>query len=569
MAKFCIQLYIICYLLLLWSCASQTTPMGGPKDEEPPVLLSSTPIHKQRNFKGKSIELSFDEPVNLFNPKEEILISPSVGKDVDFKVRKNTVTITPANGWEENTTYSISFREGIKDITENNAPINLRLAFSTGPLIDSLLIQGKVKFALKETIPENITVALYQSDTFNIFEHTPTYFTISSKTGHFSLENIKDGTYKIYAFEDKNKNLKVESRTEKYGFLSNPIILKGPQDSLTIALVSLDSRPLSINNIRNNGLFTRITFNKNLISYSLYEKSPEPIINSYGDNQTEIVIYNPKTNKDSLAITLSALDSVNFQIDTTFYLKSFEPKFIPSDFTLSSSQLKYDLENKELLQTLKLSKPMQSLNLDSIGIKVDSTNMIKFSSDNFTYDTTYKILSIKKLISSDSLFRTIESTQTDSLKSKLDPSKKELRARTKTTQFKPELILGLGAVISIESDSSKARKFEIPYVNKDNTGTLLIQTSTEKPHYVIQLLNTGGEIIEELKDIKNYTFTYLQAGNYRLKVIIDDNNNGAWDPGNIFKGEEPEQIFIYQTADKKYDFPIRANWELGPLMLIF
>ncbi|HEY5691817.1 MAG TPA: Ig-like domain-containing protein [Cyclobacteriaceae bacterium] len=569
MAKFSTRLYTIYYLLLLWSCASQTTPMGGPKDEDPPDLLSSKPIHKQRNFKGKSIELLFDEPVDLYNPKEEILISPSVGKDVDFKVRKNTVTISPANGWEENTTYSISFRDGIKDITENNAPINLRLAFSTGPLIDSLLIQGKVKLALKESIPENITVALYKSDTFNIFDHTPTYFTISSKSGEFSLENIKDDIYHIYAFEDKNKNLKVESRTEKYGFLADPIILNGPTDSLSITLVNLDSRPLAINNIRNNGLYTTIKFNKNLNGYSLYEKSPETIINSYGDNQSEIVIYNPKTANDSLAVTLSAIDSVNFQIDTTFYIKSFEAKFIPSDFTLNSNKLKYNLEKKELLQILELSKPIHSLNLDSIGIKVDSTTMITFTKENFSYDSILKLLTIKKVIPSDSLFRTIESTQTDSLKSKLDPNKKELRARTKTLQFKPELILGFGAVVSIESDSSKARKFEIPFANKNNTGTLLIQTMTNKPHYVIQLLNTGGEIIEEVRDIGSYTFTYLPAGNYRLKVIIDNNNNGIWDPGNIFKWEEPEQIFIYQTADKKYDFPIRANWELGPLMLIF
>lgn len=569
MAKFRFRVYTIFYLLLLWCCASQTTPMGGPKDEDPPVLLSSTPVHKQRNFKGKSIELLFSELVNLNNPKEEILISPSVGKDVEFKVRKNTVTITPEKGWEENTTYSISFREGIKDITENNAPVNLRLAFSTGPLIDSLVIQGKIKLALKESIPENITVALYKADTFNIFEHTPTYFTISTKTGDFSLENIKDGVYHIYAFEDKNKNLKVESRTEKYGFLADPIILNGPTDSLTIPIVNLDSRPLSINNIRNNGLFTRIKFNKYLNGYSLYDRSPDKIINSYGDDQTEIVVYNPKLKNDSLAITLSATDSVDFRIDTTFYIKSFEAKFIPGDFTLTSGKLKYSLENNELSQTLKLSKPLHSINLDSIGIQVDSTTMIKFSVENFSYDSIHKILTIKKIITPDSLFRTIESTQTDSLKSKLDPSRKELRARTKTTQFKPELILGYGAIISIESDSSKTRNFDIPFVDKNNTGTLLIQTRTDKAHYIIQLLNPGGELVGETRDNRSYTFTYLPAQNYRLRVIIDDNNNGVWDSGNIFKNEEPESIYLYQTADKKYDFPIRANWELGPLMLIF
>ena len=61
------------YILLLWGCANQTTPTGGPKDETPPRLLRSVPANKERNFKGKNIELVFDETVALNNPKDEIL----------------------------------------------------------------------------------------------------------------------------------------------------------------------------------------------------------------------------------------------------------------------------------------------------------------------------------------------------------------------------------------------------------------------------------------------------------------------------------------------------------------
>lgn len=543
--------------------------MGGPKDEDPPLLVQSTPIHKQRNFNGKSIELLFNEPVNLFSPKDEILISPSPGKEITYKVKKNTVTITPTNGWEENTTYSVSFREGIKDITENNAPKNLKLAFSTGPLIDSLTIPGKIKLVSKETIPENITVALYKSDTFNIFQHTPTYFTISTNTGEFSLENIKDGTYYIYAFSDKNKNLKVDSRTEKYGFLSKPIVLNGPTDSLTIPLVSLDSRELSINNIRNNGLYTRVKFNKSLKEYSLYKTSPVEVINSYGDDKTEITLYNPNAIKDSLLVTISALDSIESRIDTSFYLKSFEPKFIPGDFTVKANNPKYNLEKSTVIHKLSLSKPLTTINLDSIFIQIDSTSSIKVEKDALRYDSISKTLFMEITVPPDSLFKTIETTQIDTVASKSEPNQTQLRSRTTSKKTKPQLILGYGALISIEGDSSKLRAFEIPYIEKASTGTLLIQALTNKPHYVIQLYNSGGELLEEIRNKTSHTFHYLPAQNYRLKVIVDDNNNGVWDIGNIFKQVEPEPIFIYKTADNKYEFPIRANWELGPLMLIF
>ncbi|MEJ0054532.1 MAG: DUF2141 domain-containing protein [Bacteroidota bacterium] len=66
-----------------------------------------------------------------------------------------------------------------------------------------------------------MTVGIYQQDTFDIFTDTARYFTKTDKKGRFSLDNVKNGKYKIYAFDDKNKNLKVESRTERFGFLSD------------------------------------------------------------------------------------------------------------------------------------------------------------------------------------------------------------------------------------------------------------------------------------------------------------------------------------------------------------
>jgi len=41
-------------------------------------------------------------------------------------------------------------------------------------------------------------------------------------------------------------------------------------------------------------------------------------------------------------------------------------------------------------------------------------------------------------------------------------------------------------------------------------------------------------------------------------------SNGKWDPGNIFKNEEPEGIFFYPEK-----ITIRANWELTDINLEF
>ena len=79
-------------------------------------LVSSIPTNNQRNFTGKSIELTFNEDIKLKDPKEEILIVPSVGKKTLFTVKKRKLIIEPELDWQPNTTYSFNFRDGVQDI---------------------------------------------------------------------------------------------------------------------------------------------------------------------------------------------------------------------------------------------------------------------------------------------------------------------------------------------------------------------------------------------------------------------------------------------------------------------
>lgn len=40
---------------------------------------------------------------------------------------------------------------------------------------------------------KKITIALYDRDTFNIFNHIPTYFTRTDVKGRFNITNLKAG----------------------------------------------------------------------------------------------------------------------------------------------------------------------------------------------------------------------------------------------------------------------------------------------------------------------------------------------------------------------------------------
>src|SRR6185369_7974421 len=195
-------------------------------------------------------------------PKEEILITPSPGTNTKFTAKKNKVVITPEKKFVDTTTYSIAFREGIQDINESNPTDDLHLAFSTGPTIDSLRILGSVSEVFKDQVPEKITIGLYQSDTFDIFRHKPPLFSKTDKNGKFAISNLKAGKYFIYAFDDKNKNQRVDSKSERFGFMSKEINLPQDKDTLQIRLFHVDTRKVRLTNIRNASTVSVIRFNK-------------------------------------------------------------------------------------------------------------------------------------------------------------------------------------------------------------------------------------------------------------------------------------------------------------------
>ena len=64
-------------LAVLYSCANIASPNGGPYDEAPPKFVSSTPLPNQINYKGKKVEIIFDELIQIDKPTENVIITPN------------------------------------------------------------------------------------------------------------------------------------------------------------------------------------------------------------------------------------------------------------------------------------------------------------------------------------------------------------------------------------------------------------------------------------------------------------------------------------------------------------
>jgi uncharacterized protein (DUF2141 family) len=527
------------FALIVLACATISTPTGGPKDEQPPVLLRSSPDSAQRNFHGRTIELTFSEMLQLNNPKEEIIITPSLGKKTKFTLKDDRVIIEPELNLRENTTYTINFREGIKDATEGNIAEDLRLAFSTGPDLDTLSISGTVRDALTEQIPKTITVAIYEADTFDIFQDNPEYFTRSAKDGTFRITNLKPGNYRIYAFFDKNKNLKIESQTEEFGFLSQPIPLQSSVKKLTIALARVDSRPLRFASVRTIADINTLRFNKPIVSYKI--NSQVPILSTYGTSQTEVIAYYPQTDQpvDSLLISMTALDSIDQRIDTAVYIKKTDREKIEESFKMTTSDTEFNGETNELQFKVTFNKPIQRFNNDSIYILSDTATVIPIDLRAAKLDTATKQLTYKH------------------------------KLQVKDSLIAPLLRLGKGTFISIDGDSSHGQSMELTALYLQTTATLLVEIKTQEKNYIVQLVDSQNNIVASSTNDPKPIFKFLKPQTLKLRAIIDKNGNGKWDTVNYLKNQEPEQAVYYMNSEKKYDIPLRANWEVGPNVLSF
>ncbi|MBX2895458.1 MAG: Ig-like domain-containing protein [Cyclobacteriaceae bacterium] len=529
-------------IAILAGCASVTSPTGGPKDDTPPELINAYPANNQKNFNGKEIELTFSEMIKLKDPKEEILITPSPGKDTKFLVKKNKLVIEPEFPWQENTTYSLNFRDGVQDLNEGNPAENLRLAFSTGPIIDSLSISGAVKETFSEKTPEKITVALYQQDTFNIFNHMPTYFTKSNKEGKFVIPNLKSGKYYVYAFDDKNKNLKVDSKTEKFAFKVDPILVNQNKDSVILTLIRIDARPLQLTAVRHTEKTSRVRFNKGIDSLAV--KSEKSVNYFFGDNSSELIFQHNLINADSIKIKLLAVDSIGQQIDSTFFIKRSETKIPVETFALKESASTYNHNKRIYTHKITYNKTLSHLIPDSIYIRIDSATRLPIPLSNIAIDTIRHILQLET-----------PAIPTDTSKS--------------NNKHPIALILAKAAFITTEQDSSKRIVKDIKFEKEEDNGMVSIKVITAEKNFIVQLLSADDKVFDEIINVKEHTFRFVKPNEYKLRVIIDTNGNGKWDAGNFFKRNEPEKTLYYQSDEAKYSFPIRANWEYGPLLLRF
>ncbi|MBW3545506.1 MAG: DUF2141 domain-containing protein, partial [Bacteroidetes bacterium] len=354
-----------------------------------------------------------------------------------------------------------------------------------------------------------------------------------------------------YAFADKNNNLTLQTKSESYGFVSDTIDLAASLDSLQLSTFSINAEIPKINSARPVGSYYEIALNKAMLQYQLQTlaDSSQVIPSNFIEEQKKIRIY-PFALQDSLQVSLIATDSLQQELREELWVKFQESKRAKAPFSVQISPAANSLQKRTAEVRLQFSKPVQTFNLDSVRIQYDSLNWDMIEAENVQWNKNRDQLTITKNISPPKQQQQNLNQNTDA------QSMARGNGNISSQQF--NLIIPKGRIISIESDTTDIQDVSFRIASESTTGLISGTVNTTEEQFLVQLIRSDNmKIVQQLKNTRKYTFRYVEPGDYLIRIIIDRNRNGQWDPGNINTMEPAEKVFISDQP-----ITIKANWEI-------
>ncbi len=576
---------IVLFLSIVYSCANQGYPSGGPKDYDPPKVKKSVPENGAMNFKGKELKIEFDEIIKLNDVTNKLVVSPPLKTRPKVTSYAKKLSVTFQEDLQENTTYTLDFADAIQDNNEGNPIPSFVFSFSTGEVVDSFAVLGNVWNAEDLTPVEGTMVMAHKNLADSAFtSDVPVRLAKTDAEGHFAIRNLSPGTYKIYALEDANRNYMFDQEAEEIAWSDSIVspsmeyvampdtIVKG--DSIRKdSVVFHDELVYTPNDIK---LFMfkenskqqylsseeRTDSNKMSFVFSLPVKDFKVQPVDYPDNKIWNVT-EPSANNDTMQIWIT--DSALYKKDTLNIVLSYEgldtlfnpvlkvDTMLMYHFEIGQKKDKKPKKRRKGKETEK--EEQETLKLDKLPASVDL-----YRSFSFTIPTPVKKINKHAI----HLFEIQDSIQTlvrtELKQDSLLKRKYSIKPSTKWTPGGSYLFVVDSAAIEdvygLKNDSI-GKSFNVQAL--ENYGTLLVTIINPEKDWLVQLIGKNGNVVRQkyIPESGKFAFQYLKPGNYGLKIVVDKNRNGKWDTGNYETKQAPEQVIFCPET-----YETRANWEI-------
>lgn len=503
--------------LLLGACAQVGSIAGGANDSQPPMIIENgiQPASGTLNFSAEKIEINFNEFVKLNNPVENILLVPPHAK-IKATANRKKVILEIDGDLQPETTYAIYLNGAIEDMTEGNDSL-MQYVFSTGNLIDTLTYTGFVADAFSYKPLKGMLVGLFEASD-SLLSQKPLYFTTTDLEGRFVLNYLKAGSYQLVAFDDKNKDLKIQP-SERFAFKSDLVDLASSLiDSAAVRMYQpIQKRRINATFVPPGLLLVGSNQSLEDFSFSVNE-FPVEINRRFNSDSVELLIDFPTKNMLQLVAS-------NTEIQDTISIRFSEKD------KLKSPTLETNLMNGFLFPTNEL--------------------ILRFSNEVIAVDTN-----LIELLNSDSLKL---SFSVDLI------SKNELKVIIQQNEFKDLNLNILKKSISFKNlNDFFSYSLNIKSKKSEELGVILLDVSSVDSSAFIEVLK-GNKVVFTIpsnRTTDQIRIENLEPDTYTFRAILDSNSNGRWDVGNKASNLQPESVLFFSNGVK-----VRANWEIEATLI--
>ncbi|HNX66075.1 MAG TPA: Ig-like domain-containing protein [Bacteroidales bacterium] len=567
------------------SCARQSSPTGGPRDKQPPVVLSSQPENGSKFFRSNSFEVTFDEYIVLDKINEKFMVSPPLKEKPEILLKGKKLIVKWDEDLEENTTYTFYFQDGIKDNNEGNVLNNFQYSFSTGAVLDSLSFTGNVVNAMDLEGEQDVLVMLYSNLSDTAPSKTlPAYITKPDISGGFCINRIKPGDYRVFALNDINGNRKYDGGEEMFAYLDSAVSITA-KDFYNVKLDTLKRFPEKPKGktedkptIQKPDLFTKGRYQLYLFDT---EKTSQYLTSSDRE-KAGLMVFTLARPADTARFSFHLLgesdsswymeenparDTFNIWIrDSLVYSKNALKALINFPFTDSTGKLIYKSDTVRMnFATRAVSGRRGRDRKPKVVNTLFGPEIRPGSVPGFMGINPLQMPDTSKMYFEQAV---------DTLYTRLSPVFRAVNGNSRKIELTNKLLPGASYILVCDknaftdiygqSNDSTAYKFKV--ATEADYGKLNLNITGYSGKIIVQLLGEKEKVAGQKYVVApcKVAFDLVSHGKYRIKVIYDTNGDGKWTTGSFSGKRQPEPVSYFpQELDVKINWEIDQDWNIS------
>ena len=552
-------------------CANTTTPpSGGAKDTIPPVLTKVSPLPATVNVSRKAkLRFTFNEYVKI-KDANGIYLSPPLERKPKSAIHGKSLDVSFESDLDSNTTYTLDLTDAIADNNEGNLFPGYTLVFSTGAKIDSMCLTGLVQDCNTLMPVKGATVLLYKDHSDSaVFLKRPVAAARTDDWGFFSIRNIPDTLYRVYAIKDENNNNKYDPESERIAFLDSllrPTVVYNDSlyefkkfDMKDTALCLARHAQIELNLFRERPSKQYVVKKERVGPRTAYLTfmAPDAVIHDMRVRglPREKLIHQFNLQKDSLELWVND----QRKMPDTLHL------VLKYDKTDSTGQLKPAEELIKLTYTKELRAELMKKennyrdrkHEDTIAVMTTTADPTTVEQYGFGIEFKYPLIE----------------EAWDSLEfHSVTPRQQEAPGKVKVTrdpdnlrrfQIMPTEPFQVGYDYYLKVPHRKFRdingfyndstQMKVTLPTDDKLSSISLELSGVQNRYLVELLTEKRDkVIRSFLIDKAGTvvFPYLRQGAYCIRITEDKNRNGMVDTGVLLEKKQPEKVRFFKLEDQ-------------------